>query len=253
MKKITLLLATMFVAVGMNAQYCIPTITNNCAGGPETILNVTFQGINNNTACEIGVSDYTDQIAEVTQGGTHELSVNFNTDPDFPDDYVLLYIDWNQNGVLNDPGEFYVVAGPLGPDGNYTYNYDVSVPADAELGETRMRILINWNQPAYDGCDLMNYGEIEDYTVNVIDPASVNENSIAGFSFFPNPAVDVISIKAIDTIDTVKIFNLLGQSVLDVNLDSTNSSINVGHLETGMYLMSVTSGSNTEVHQIVKK
>lgn len=253
MKKITLLLAAMFVAVGMNAQYCTPTITNNCTGGPESILNVTFQGINNTTSCELGVSDYTDQIAEVTRGGTHEISVSFNTDPDFPDDYVLLYIDWNQNQMLDDPGEFYVVAGPLGPDGFYVQTYDVSVPANAELGETRMRILINWNQPAYNGCDVMNYGEIEDYTVNVIDPASVNENSIAGFSFFPNPTVDVINLKAIDTIDTVKIFNLLGQSVMDVNLNSTNSSINVSNLETGLYLMSVTSGNTTEVHQIVKK
>src|SRR5690606_38333317 len=113
MKKITLLLATMFVAVGMNAQYCEPVITNNCSGGPETILNVTFQGIDNTTACELGVNDYTDQVAEVTQGGMHELSVDVLTDPAFPDDYVLLYIDWNQNEILNDPGEFYVIAGPI--------------------------------------------------------------------------------------------------------------------------------------------
>src|SRR5690606_27209856 len=252
MKKIySLMFALVFGTLGAYAQYCVPTITNNCTpDAPEKILNVTFVEIDNTTGCDPGVNDFTDMVATVAPGGTYEISVDIEADSGFPDDYVLLYIDWNQNQVLNDPVEFYHIAGPTGASGTYTA--DVTVPNDALMGETRMRIVVNWSRPDYDGCAVRHYGEIEDYTVNV-EVVGMIDNTIAGFSYFPNPGSDILNLKAAVSLDDVSIFNINGQQVFSQSIGAQTGELNLKQLEAGVYLMKVSSGGVTATSQLVKK
>ena len=129
----------------------------------EYITNVTFGTINNTSAGTIGGPvDYTAQSTDVQQGGTYPISVTIEADAS---DYVYVWIDWNQNFILDDAGEQYTVVSSTSLPGPHTINIDV--PAGATLGNTRMRVMCDWNNATPNPCRSATFGEAEDYTVNV--------------------------------------------------------------------------------------
>src|SRR5690554_3680693 len=121
------------------AQYCSPSSGD---ASYEWITNVTFAGISNSTGGSTGLNNYTAQIATVDKdlaGQEYTLSVSIEADSD---EYVYVFIDWNQNGILNDSGEVYVLASGTSANGPFTTQ--VTVPAEAVLGSTRMRVYVNY-------------------------------------------------------------------------------------------------------------
>src|SRR5690606_7041558 len=109
-----------------------------------------------------GYNDFTAQVANVTQGDMDQISVTITADSS---DYLYAFIDWNQNGILDDAGEVYTLAVATSSPGPHTL--DITVPAGASLGNTRMRVKLPWNQSTPDPCGTFSFGEVEDYTVNV--------------------------------------------------------------------------------------
>lgn len=251
MKKNYLVLLALIAGWSVSAQYCDPTLANNCtADAPESITNVTFAGINNSTGCVAGLNDYTDQVANVAIGETYELSLTITTDAAFPDDYAYVFIDWNQDEFFDTTTERYLIVGPTGTDGTYTM--DITVPGNAVEGNTRMRALITWNQPDNDGC-AVNYGEVEDYTVNV-GTLSIANNNIDGFNYFYSTQTKDLTITANGEFANITMFNLLGQQVVNKNLGSNNEIINLSNLNDGIYLATVrTLNGNVTTFKMVKR
>ena len=148
-----------------NEAYCNP-VTSSASF--EFITNVTYAGINNSTGGGAGApKDYTSQVATVTQGQLTSISVTI--DPD-GGDYVWAFIDWNHNEVWDLATERYLVVGNTGAAGPHTA--PINVPAGALTGPTRMRVAVVWGSAApadnWNGCTSYTFGEIEDYTVNVL-------------------------------------------------------------------------------------
>ncbi len=140
--------------------YCEP-VFSNCT---DYIEKVIFSDINNDSECEQGLSDYTDQVGMVKTGDTYTISVRTHA---LSSQYVFVYIDWNQNGELNDAGEIYRVAESVHHNGPHTK--EIEIPQNAVLGETRMRVIMQWNNPNANPCIVYGNGEAEDYTLNVVD------------------------------------------------------------------------------------
>ena len=65
----------------------------------------------------------------------------------------------------------------------------------------------------------------------------VKDNSkINNISVYPNPAFNEITIKGnLDTNDTISIYNMLGQKVLDKAIDSKEQKVDVSKLQSGVY------------------
>lgn len=80
----------------------------------------------------------------------------------------------------------------------------------------------------------------------------IKENALSGFNFYPNPTTDVLNLKANSNIESVSLFNLLGQKVMSVKVDATTSNISLGGLATGNYLMNVTVNGQTGTYKITK-
>ncbi len=97
-----------------------------------------------------------------------------------------------------------------------------------------------------------NTGGISDVNITC-DILGVNENTIEGFSFYPNPTNGELNVTAQNTIENIAIFNVLGQKVLDVNVDATTSQINVSNLTTGAYFMKVTVDGVVGTYKILKQ
>ncbi|MGV6829216.1 MAG: T9SS type A sorting domain-containing protein [Flavobacteriales bacterium] len=79
------------------------------------------------------------------------------------------------------------------------------------------------------------------------------ENTIAGFDYYPNPANETINLNAQENIESVSIFNILGQEVVSQTINATSSQINVSNLATGTYIMKVNVNGETGTYKVVKQ
>ena len=54
-------------------------------------------------------------------------------------------------------------------------------------------------------------------------------NDIKGFSYHPNPTTGILSLNAIDAIDSVVIYNLLGQRIVTKNVKAVTAQLDLSH------------------------
>jgi sorbitol-specific phosphotransferase system component IIA len=166
--------------------YCINNIPFNCADG-DVITNVTIESINNNSACSnttTGYSDYTVSVApaQLHAGTIVPISVTVGPSGDgWLYESVGVWIDYNQNGQLDSLEGEYTNVG-TGLDEVLTAN--ITIPVTALTGPTRMRVVVSASQNMYNAnvCGPIsataNYGEMEDYTVNLLAPAEVVDSVV---------------------------------------------------------------------------
>ncbi len=82
---------------------------------------------------------------------------------------------------------------------------------------------------------------------------SVEDNIIKGFSIYPNPVNDVLQLRALDNIDTISIYNLLGQEVVRTQPRVLQAQVDMSSLPTGMYVVKVQIGEQLGSYRIVKQ
>ena len=68
-------------------------------------------------------------------------------------------------------------------------------------------------------------------------------SAIQDFCIFPNPATTSLSISSAEEISTIEIFSATGQSLLQINVNNTNTTCDIKHLTSGLYFI-VASNSN---------
>ena len=67
-----------------------------------------------------------------------------------------------------------------------------------------------------------------------------NDKETAGFSLFPNPAKENITITSKAPIQKIEIFNVMGQKLLELDLpQDTTQTINTTSLHSGVYLLTI--------------
>lgn len=156
-------------------------------GDVEEITTISFEGIpftNTNTTSIL--VDHTDVFVEVERGGSYTISLKGNTYGNYNNEFVV-FVDWNQNGVLDDSGEVYYVGMITNSTGydSQSATTTITVPANAQFGSTRARITKTYTDylwdillnidPCYisyyddwDGLVYGSYGQAIDITVNVL-------------------------------------------------------------------------------------
>jgi len=91
----------------------------------------------------------------------------------YSSDQCGIWVDWNHNEVFTDAGEMMTVSGT---PGNGPYTATITPPTGAVSGSTRMRIRIMWTG-TLSSCGTSTYGEVEDYTLNVVGWLTVSPTS----------------------------------------------------------------------------
>src|SRR6476661_4005211 len=132
-------LILVFFSKPSNAQWCTPIVTPY---GPTTpgITNFTLNTINRTSAAiEDPYNGYvlTDLSTTLVRGHTYTISITHTIDQPFcPDMNLRVWIDYNVNYTLDDPGET-VLTTDHHLAGTYTATF--TVPLTAPLGSTRLR------------------------------------------------------------------------------------------------------------------
>lgn len=181
--KITITILSLLFSTSMSfAQYCTAVYTNT---SDDWISNVTFAGINNNSN-SVGYEDFTNLIGNVTTGVTYPLSVTVSTANGSWAQYLTIFIDWNQDEVFQENTERYDI-GWQTITGSYIFSDNLTIPATALPGTTRMRVIEDYNNYApAGGCVNDTYGEAEDYSLTISEPSAGVPNDI-GINQFLSP------------------------------------------------------------------
>lgn len=254
MKKITLL--TWALGLGfftnLQAQYCTPTFSGGCGTGEEIesfeIPDAEFTHLN--TGCSTaGYGDYTSTIITFAEGVNYDYSVSFIT----AFQSLKIWIDFNDDEVF-DTSEL------ISEDTTFTFNDvlaegTIAIPAGANLGLHRMRVMNRYATTTYEACGSGNAGEAHDYMVDIVESEGLSISSFENlnFGYYPNPVDNELKITSHNTINQVVVYNLIGQVIKAVNPNKMNAVIDFSDLQAGTYLLKVTVNGNANPIRIVKK
>lgn len=246
-------------------SYCGPlSFVDSLFGsdGDEPITLVNFAGINNTTAATLNIGNYHEyflsQTANVTAGQSYDITLKGNTGGNFTSNFAV-FIDWNQNGSLDDAGEVYQVTQTItnssGTDAAQAV-HTISVPATALQGSTRMRVKKMYGTTDLtDPCEGSDYGQAEDYMVNVTNLLSVNDEVKRNQTFkaYPNPVKDILNIDSQTKVESVEMYDLSGKRVLNTEINSLKFNVNLSELSTGIYILKAQTEDGPKTVKIIKK
>ncbi|WP_296381758.1 choice-of-anchor D domain-containing protein [Winogradskyella sp.] len=162
---------------GVTPTYCTVIGAND---GFEYISNVSLNTINNNSTggtTPTGYSDFTGISTNLTQGSTHAISVTPFWTGTLYNEGVTVWIDFNQDYDFNDPGE---LVFQVGPDTVSPQTGTINVPLGATTGATRMRVMMDDAIVVTNPCNTPDFGEVEDYTINIIASSPLAEIDVTG-------------------------------------------------------------------------
>ncbi len=159
--------------------------------------------------------------------------------------------DGTATASITTPGGASSVTFYTAPDENATETDLVLVPQNSNqcVPGTSASISTVAGQAYY--VFVLNTGAITDIVIDGTN-LGVSENSIAGFSYYPNPTTGVLNLRSVDNIEQVSLYNLLGQRVKDNTLDSTAAQVDISGLSSGTYIMKVTVNGQIGTYKVLK-
>lgn len=209
---------------------------------------------NNTGSDNNGYGDYTNVVFQLAPDNTKLIYVKpFKTNIINDSVTTSVYIDFNKNKILNDPGE---LVGRISSLGGKELAFKFKVPAGAVNGITRMRVVVEETFFRYDEpCNFTN-GEAEDYGVNItaasenITGQSIQTADDAGGKSFvmvnPNPvqnnnAIIKYSIAQNGNVQLMvidyagKAIKIIGQGMQSKGYYT--KQLNTGNINAGNYML----------------
>lgn len=233
--------------------YCVANGSNSTI---ESLSNVTFGSINNTSGDNGGYADFTALSTNIVPGSSYGISVSLTKANPGDNEAVSVWIDFNRDGDFTDANELAYTSNSI----NALFNGTINVPSTAAVGFSRMRVTCEFGATPVP-CGTYQYGETEDYLVNitttplVLDESRIEYNDFNGLDFivFPNPASTNIQLQ-INANDfnffDLTIISLTGQIVKNVKLKGENVSVDISDIKNGFYQLIMT---DLEGNRVVKK
>jgi|GEM_PF-439406 len=154
--------------------YCFSNLYNvGCANGAKIAnfeINQSIVNLANDTGVTTcgtsGYNDFTSMSASSFQGGESSFVVQVGQ----YSAAVKIWVDWNGNGLFED-SELIANSGALiSPNTNFKGVF--TVPAGTQNGDYRLRVRAVESNLDFTACSAHNYGEVEDYTLTIVDAPS---------------------------------------------------------------------------------
>ncbi|MCW9037577.1 T9SS type A sorting domain-containing protein [Altibacter sp.] len=98
-----------------------------------------------------------------------------------------------------------------------------------------------------DGCE----GDLLAITVELL--LGMDDAAFEGIRYYPNPVTDILTIDHSQKIDTVTLFNTLGQTIVSKVYDSPSVYLDLSGIAVGSYFMRITTQEGTKTFSVLKK
>jgi len=168
--QIILFLLCFIFTQNMQAQYCS---ANGGSTTDEWIQSISVGSFSYTSGNDGGYDNLTNQTIDLNTGNSYNVTLTPGYSDTQYDEYWRIWIDLNDDNDFNDNGELVYSSGG-GNSGTTTGT--LSIPSNASTGTTRLRVAMKWvgetsngtidNDPPND-CGTFEFGEVEDYTVNI--------------------------------------------------------------------------------------
>ena len=163
------------------------------------------------------------------------------------EDGTLMLVVWGEKYARSSTADNITVQFDQAFETINVYNPAQYDEADPEIGK---RPLVTYNNVNSVSLSMLNHPFILEF-----DPIATGISTVQTkqTSIYPNLIEDVLSIQSgREGIDKVEIFSLTGEKVL-LATKLSNSTLNVAHLQKGMYIVRLTTtDKKVENHQIIK-
>ncbi|MEM6321451.1 MAG: CotH kinase family protein [Bacteroidota bacterium] len=233
------------VNVTKSSEYC--AVKGN-QPWQEYIANVSLADIDYSSFKE-GYSDFTNIQTDLVIGQSYDISLLAGFSYFQWDEVFQVWIDYDGNGSFEEANELvfsnnYSAQAASTPPQPVTGT--LTIPNTIDAKSTRMRVTMRRNQPA-DNCTTFEFGEIEDYTIRLVQPSSARTNDLttASWTIFPNPATTHLTIQTSDWLGKTGHFQLLDavgklhQTVVIQDISEATLTLPVDQLPNGWYYLKV--------------
>ncbi|WP_196888972.1 T9SS type A sorting domain-containing protein [Aureivirga sp. CE67] len=90
------------------------------------------------------------------------------------------------------------------------------------------------------------------FEVTTLDDLNISELEIEGLKIYPNPMNDILNFTSNETIQTIKIMDVLGKVIFEKSIQSKVGTINVSKLKVGVYYLLISSENKTNSLKVLK-
>ena len=247
------------VVNSFTTQTCSHCTSSGDMAYATSITRVILNDIDNVSGKDDPYSDYTNISTDVTINDSYDLTVQVNTDGNYTVN-TIVWIDWNQDCDFDDTNEQYDLGSATNtPDGPTSDSpLSITVPSDAILGSTKMRVSTRYNTDPFSCMNNVD-GEVEDYTINVVDDtASIDDFVFEGFNLYPNPSNGNFNLM-FDTVSSdfvqLQLFDITGRLIREIRYQNItqrfSESISFDATSAGFYLLKITNGTKQTTRKIV--
>ncbi|QTY27994.1 fibronectin type III domain-containing protein [Flavobacterium sp. CS20] len=91
------------------------------------------------------------------------------------------------------------------------------------------------------------------FGIEVNETLSTETFDSQNFSFYPNPTQNTLNFQTTRQVESVVVYNMLGQQVMTETPNTVSPSLNVEALQAGTYIMNVTIDGSSENFRFIKK
>lgn len=227
--------------------------------GSEYLDLFELGSISRTSGREVGGYINTNLLTNLGRGTTTtgQFSVGYNPGIVFGEN-VAVYIDFNNNGSFNDPGE--MVVSPIYVVSGANNNFSLTIPSNTTKATRNMRVVVARSTAAINPCATNFKGEVEDYKVKIVnatnrmgieteeddDDIKVEKN-IPSVSAYPNPSSGIFNIQLPGNSNAIyyEIMNSNGIIIEKKNIGSRKSlSIDLSNHAKGMYIVNLIDNNN---------
>lgn len=231
------------------------------------ISTVEFAGVVRNSALD-GNSDvlenFTATVFNVNRGNNYPITVTGGTHGQNTVS-AYAYIDFNHNNQFDADEQFNLGyldnSNPVPNEQSGVTTGSITIPAGAQLGETRFRLVKAYESNSWMGA-LKNLpcpsgwfiGQAEDYTLNIqpenLSTSEVSKEASANVKIYPNPTTNSVTIKMKEGLEKYEIYNLSGQKLQEGN----SLTVSMDSFVPGTYLIKIkTKNQKLITEKIIKK
>jgi hypothetical protein len=95
---------------------------------------------------------------------------------------------------------------------------------------------------------------LDNFCLNTDAPGlGIANEIIDGFAMYPNPVENTLTLRALNAIDAVSVYNMLGQEVMKSIPSATQVQLDMTQLPVGTYVVKVQAGSQLGSYSLIKQ